>query len=115
MELQVNKQDTISVMEMKVPGADKISSEYPLVMNPQMALTYFMKREKFNLFRMLMANPSMLMMGVMGLMVKNILLNYIMIINTFITIAFCDAQDDGRNGSRRNEKSTRRNGKKSRS
>ena len=48
---------------IQTEGAPKARAEYPLLIEPVAALDYFEKREKFNLFRMILS-PSFLTVAV---------------------------------------------------
>ena len=55
-------------VEYKYPGAKRIPAEYPLNIKPLAPVIFFQKPKSFSILGMIMANPMMLMMGLMALM-----------------------------------------------
>ena len=72
----VTDQGTISVVEYKYPGAARTPVGYPIVLRALAPLMYFQPKQQFSILGMIMANPMMSLMlligGGMVLVIQNI-------------------------------------------
>jgi len=66
LKLKVTAEDsTVTVVEYKYPGAKRNTAEYPIELKPHSRIGYFQKREGFSIWKMIMGNPTMIMMAFM--------------------------------------------------
>lgn len=61
--------DEIKVVEYQYQGSPFTRAAYPLQMAPHTKVNYFQQKEGFKLYRMIVGNPMMIMMVVMGAVV----------------------------------------------